>query len=379
MKSILFSDTTLRDGEQMPGVCLSVEHKVRLAALLAAARVDSIEAGFPACGPDEIAAIRRICAEVQGVVVLAFARARRADIDRAWEALRDARPHRRGVSVSIGTSPIHRGKLRMSEPEVLAAIRDAVAYARQRFELIAFSPEDAPRTEPPFLAEVYRTAIAAGARVVGFPDTLGLLTPEKVRDAIAAIVPLLGQARLVVHFHNDLGLAVANTLAAVEAGAHGVQCTVNGIGERAGNAALEEVALALALNAEQYGRHVRLDLETLTELSREVADVTGIALTPHKAVVGRNVFATSAGIHQDGLLKDEATYLPFAPALVGGPGVRLVLGKHSGRAGIAARMRAQGFEPTPRAVEDVRRRLASVGALDESEERSFFETAAAEL
>jgi 2-isopropylmalate synthase len=213
--------------------------------------------------------------------------------------------------------------------------------------MVTFSAEDASRTEPDFLCHIYGEAIAAGANVIAFPDTLGVMTPEKVRESVRMLltsVPGLGRARLAAHFHNDLGLATANTLAAIEAGAHIVQCTVNGIGERAGNAPLEEVVMALLMNSDQYRRRVLIKPEMLTGLSRMVSEKTGIPMAPNKAVVGKNVFATEAGIHQDGLLKDPDTYLPFPPEMVGQEKVRLVLGKHSGKAALQARLRELGQE-----------------------------------
>jgi 2-isopropylmalate synthase len=251
------------------------------------------------------------------------------------------------VSLFCGTSPLHRQyKLQKSRSEIVKIITDAVGYAAEKFRIVAFSPEDASRTEIDFLCECYREAIAAGATTIGFPDTVGLLTPEKARDLIKAIqdgVPNISRALLAVHFHNDLGLAVANTLACIDEGANVVQCTVNGIGERAGNAALEEVVMALTLHQDQYRRSHRIDTTRLAPLCRLVAELTGVQIPRMKPVGGANIFATEAGIHQDGLLKNPDTYLPFRPELVGGGDISLVLGRHSGRRAVAHRLQCLGI------------------------------------
>ncbi|MFW6125101.1 MAG: homocitrate synthase/isopropylmalate synthase family protein, partial [Pirellulales bacterium] len=245
-----------------------------------------------------------------------------------------------------------------------------------------FSPEDASRTELPFLAEVYREAIDAGATTIGYPDTVGVLTPEQVRYVVRYLqdhVPKFETCLFAVHFHNDLGLATANTLAAVAEGANIVQCTVGGIGERAGNASLEEVAMALALHQHQYRRPVRIDTTKLTALSRLVAERTGVRLAPHKAVVGENIFATEAGIHQDGLLRHEDTYLPFKPQQVGAEGVRLVLGRHSGRRALAARLAQMGYRLSDEQVDRVYQRIKAMGKTQWSDERATLSDAVREL
>lgn len=339
-----FSDTTLRDGEQMPGASLQPAQKLRIAEALAEVGVASIDAGFPACGRSEIEAIQLIVRSVKRPSISALCRTLKGDIDAAWEALSEARPDKRSISLFAGTSPLHREyKLRKSVPELLALVRDSVEYGRQRFPIIAFSAEDASRTEPDVLCGFYREAIDAGARVIGFPDTVGILTPDLVRRQIRAVqdgVPNLNRAMLAVHFHNDLGLATANTLAALQEGVSLVQCTVNGIGERAGNTALEEVVMALSLHGAAMGLSTTIATDKLWRLSRLTAELTGIPLPANKPVVGANVFATEAGIHQDGLLKNPDTYLPFRPERVGAPGVTLTLGKHSGRAAFAEKLAA---------------------------------------
>lgn len=339
---VLFSDTTLRDGEQMPGATLEPAEKLRIALALQAAGIHSLDAGFPASSEADFTAIRMMIGVVTGPVLTALCRTVKSDIDVADEALAGNPVHKRGVSLFCGTSPLHREhKLHRSRTEILRIIEDTVGYAAEKFRIVAFSPEDASRTEVDFLCECYRRAIDSGATTIGFPDTVGLLTPEKARDFVKAIqdnVTNLDRALLAVHFHNDLGLAVANTLACIQEGANVVQCTVNGIGERAGNASLEEVVMALTLHPDQYRRRCRVDTTQLAPLCRLVAELTGISIPRMKPVGGANIFATEAGIHQDGLLKHPDTYLPFRPEKVGAGGIQLVLGRHSGRKAVAFRL-----------------------------------------
>ncbi len=354
---VLFSDTTLRDGEQMPGATLEPDDKLQIALALEAAGVHSLDAGFPASSEADVIAIRKMIGVVKKPVLTALCRTVKSDVDAAFQALEKQPHHKRGVSLFCGTSPLHREhKLNKSKEEILEIIRNTVSYAAERFAIVAFSPEDASRTELDFLCTCYETAIDAGATTIGFPDTVGVLTPEKVQSMLQRIqadVPNLHKALLAVHFHNDYGLAVANSLAGIAAGANVVQCTVNGIGERAGNASLEEVAMALTMNAEQYGRTAKIDTTKLVPLCELVAKLTGIALSPMKPVAGSNVFATEAGIHQDGLLKNPDTYLPFRPERVGAAGVRLILGRHSGRRAVAHRLGELGLEPSEAHIEAV--------------------------
>mgnify|MGYP003633927130 FL=1 len=355
--AVLFSDTTLRDGEQMPGATLDPIEKLQIAKALEAAGVHSLDAGFPASSQADIDAIQSMVGVIKKPVLTALCRTLPGDVDAADEALAGNPPHKRGVSLFCGTSPLHRQfKLEKSKSEVLKLIVDSIQYAAEKFDIVAFSPEDASRTEVDFLCEVYREAIAAGATTIGFPDTVGILTPWKAQDLICRIqdeVPGIENVLLAVHFHNDLGLAVANTLACIDAGANVVQCTVNGIGERAGNAALEEVAMALQLHQEEYQRPHHLDVSQLAPLCKLVAELTGIALSPMKPVAGSNIFATEAGIHQDGLLKNPDTYLPYRPETVGETGIRLVLGRHSGRKAILHRLHELGKEPNEQVVQRV--------------------------
>lgn len=345
--AVLFSDTTLRDGEQMPGATLEPEDKLEIALALEKAGVHSLDAGFPASSEQDVEAIRMMIGKVKRPVLTALCRTVRADVDAADRALAGQPAHKRGVSLFVGTSPLHRQfKLQKTETEILRIIEDNVGYAASKFEIVAFSPEDASRTEVPYLCEAYRTAIAAGATTIGFPDTVGVLTPEKARDFLRRIqdgVPNIDRVLVAVHFHNDLGLAVANTLACIAEGAHVVQCTVNGIGERAGNASLEEVAMALELNFDQYGRKAKIDTKQLVPLCHLVQRLTGIKPAPNKPVCGKTIFATEAGIHQDGLLKNPDTYLPFRPERVGADKIELVLGRHSGRRAVASRLAELGL------------------------------------
>jgi 2-isopropylmalate synthase len=348
LAEVVFSDTTLRDGEQMPGASLRPDEKVLIAKALADIGVKSIDAGFPICAKSETEAIQQIVREVEGPVISALSRTLCSDIDAAYTALSEAPPNRRAVSLFVSTSPLHREfKLNKTKAELIKIITDSIEYARKFFHLVAFAPEDASNTELTFLCEVYTEAIAAGATTVGFPDTLGILTPERVREFIRHLqdnVRGINRVPLACHFHNDLGLATANTLAAVSEGVRIVQCTVNGIGERAGNTSFEEVVMALHLNREQYRRRHSIDTTKLTALSRLVEKLTGIPVSPNKSVVGSNVFATEAGIHQDGMMKHPETYVPFPPEMVGAEKIQFVLGKHSGRAAINARLKELGFE-----------------------------------
>ena len=340
--TVLFSDTTLRDGEQMPGATLEPFEKLQIARALQETGIHSLDAGFPASSEADIEAIRMMVGVITKPVLTALCRTVKSDIDAAERAL-DGNPlHKKGVSLFCGTSPLHRlHKLNRSRSEILQIITESVGYAASKFRIVAFSPEDASRTEVDYLCQCYREAIDAGATTVGFPDTVGLLTPEKARDFIRAIqdgVPNLDRALLAVHFHNDLGLAVANTLACIQEGANVVQCTVNGIGERAGNASLEEVVMALALHGDQYQRRFKMDTTKLAPLCQLVSRLTGISISRMKPIGGANIFATEAGIHQDGLLKNPDTYLPFRPEIVGGGDIQLVLGRHSGRKAVAHRL-----------------------------------------
>jgi 2-isopropylmalate synthase len=354
---LFLSDTTLRDGEQMPGIRLHPDDKVTIAKALAEAGIHSIDAGFPAAAREEIESIQRIVRAVRGPVINAHCRTLPADIDAAAEALQGAMLWRKGVTLFIGISPIHRErKHNKSKAEIIKMAVDAIRYAKKTFRIVTFGPEDASRTEPEYLYQIYEEAIAAGATTVGFADTVGLLTPEKAADRIKGIqdnVKNLNRALLGVHFHNDLGLATANALACVREGANIVQGTINGIGERAGNTALEEVVMAVHLHKDQYQREHGVNPKMLFELSELVARLTGYQPQTNKPVVGRNLFLTEAGVHQDGMLKDPVNYLPFMPEEIGAPPPRLVLGKHCGRRAVRHRLEQIGKQVTDEQVEQV--------------------------
>ncbi len=351
---VFFSDTTLRDGEQMPGATLDPDEKLQIALALEQLGVHSLDAGFPASSEADRLAIRKMVGVVKKPVLTALCRTVLSDIDAAADALDGQPAHQRGVGLFCGVSPQHRvNKLEKSKSEVLSIIERAVSYASEKFHIVAFGAEDASRCELDFLIEVYRTAIAAGATTVAFPDTVGILTPQKVQQTILDLqsaLPELSNVLLAVHFHNDLGLAVANSLAAIEVGANVVQGTINGIGERAGNAALEEVALAMALNPDQYGMPESIELHRLLETCQLVARLTGVPMARMKPVGGENIFKTEAGIHQDGILKSPETYLPFAPELIGGSGIDFVIGRHSGRKAVAYQLEKIGHRPTEEEV-----------------------------
>jgi 2-isopropylmalate synthase len=349
-------DTTLRDGEQSPGATMTSSEKLEVAKTLSRLGVDIIEAGFAAASPDDLRAVKTI-AEAVGVTgvegrpvtepptICSLARAHKSDIDKAAEAIAPAKHGR--IHTFIATSPIHREhKLRMSRAEVLAKITEMVSYARSFTEDVEFSPEDAGRTEMDFMYEALQAAIEAGATTLNIPDTVGYTIPAEFGERIAMIrehVPGIENAVISVHCHNDLGLAVANSLSAVQNGARQVEVAVNGIGERAGNASLEEVVMALYVRGDLYGIGTQIDTTQLTRASRLVSKVTGMVVQPNKAIVGANAFAHEAGIHQDGMLKHEETYEIMRPETVGAGKTQLVLGKHSGRHAFANRLNELGY------------------------------------
>jgi len=343
---VLIFDTTLRDGEQSPGVTLTIDEKVHIANQLARLGVDVIEAGFPAASPGDLEAVRRISMEVEGPIICGLARARREDIDRAWEALRyAARPR---IHTFIATSDIHlKHKLRMSRAEVLDRVRGMVAYAKGYCDDVEFSPEDASRSDPEYLYEVLEAAIQAGATTINIPDTVGYAMPEEFARLIRGIrehVPSIGRAVLSVHCHNDLGLATANSLAAVREGARQVECTINGLGERAGNASLEEVVMALHTRRDFYALSTGVNTTQIYRTSQMVSKYTGVPVQPNKAIVGANAFAHEAGIHQDGVLKERTTYEIMDPRSIGLTESKLVLGKLSGRHAFKAKLEEMGYE-----------------------------------
>jgi 2-isopropylmalate synthase len=345
-RRVAILDTTLRDGEQSAGVCFSAHDKTEIASRLDALGVDVIEAGFPVNSPEEAAAVAAVALEVRSARVCALARAVPRDVAAAGEALRQARAPRIHVFVNASDMQLAH-QLGKSREQVVAMAAAMVRSARELTDDVEFSPMDATRAAPEFLAELARAVLAAGASTLNLPDTVGCATPDQV-DAmfrgVRARVPELEHATLSFHGQDDLGLATANSLAAIAAGAGQLECTVNGIGERAGNTALEEVAAALHVHGARLGVHTGLQLATLHALSCDVAARSGIAVPPNKAVVGRNAFRHASGIHQDGVLKHRETYEVLDPAWIGHPvGSEIVLGKLSGRAGFAARLAELGF------------------------------------
>ena len=337
-------DTTLRDGEQSPGVALNVDDKLSIAHQLARCGVDIIEAGFPFSSPGDFAAVRAIAEQVDGPVIAGLSRCFEEDVRACADALSPARDAR--IHVFIGTSPIHRdSQLRMSQQEVYERAVSMTALARTFRGDVEFSPMDASRTEPEYLAKIVEGCIDAGATTINLPDTVGYATPDEWRRLLAwmyAQVPKLRDVVLSVHCHNDLGLATANSLVSISAGARQIETCVNGIGERAGNAALEEVAMATRMHPELYGAATGLDHTQLHRTSRLVSQLTGMLVQPNKAVVGANAFAHHSGIHQDGMLKDRRTFEIMEPQEVGA-GSSLVLGKLSGRHALRERLESMGF------------------------------------
>ncbi|MFA7440174.1 MAG: 2-isopropylmalate synthase [Sphingomonadaceae bacterium] len=342
---ILIFDTTLRDGEQSPGCSMNLEEKLRVAAQLEALGVDIIEAGFAIASDGDFEAVEAVAKQAEKAVITSLARAARADIERAAAALKPARNPR--IHTFIATSPLHmRVKLNKSPEEVLESIRDSVTLAVNLVGDVEWSAEDATRTDPDFLARAVETAIRAGARTINLPDTVGYATPETYgamfRDIIGR-VPDADKAVFSTHCHNDLGLAVANTLAAVMSGARQVEATVNGIGERAGNAAVEEIAMAVKVRNDVLPYRTGIVSTEITRSSRLVSAITGMHVQPNKAIVGANAFAHESGIHQDGMLKDSSTYEIMTPESVGQSHSALVLGKHSGRAAFKDKLAQLGY------------------------------------
>ena len=342
-------DTTLRDGEQSPGASLTSAEKLEIARQLATLGVDAIEAGFPAASPDDLLAVKRIAEEVgstEGPIIAGLARASRGDIDKAWEAVRPAAKPR--IHTFLATSDLHmERKLEMTREQVVTRVRDMVGYARELCDDVEFSPEDGSRSDREFLVEVLGVAIAAGATTINVPDTVGYATPEEYGDLFRYLIASTAGGHDViwsVHCHDDLGLANANAIAGLVAGARQAEVTINGIGERAGNTGLEELVMALHTRRPRYGLATRIDTTQLARTSRMVTNYTGIAVPPNKAIVGANAFAHEAGIHQDGVLKDQRTYEIMTPETVGLSHSTLVLGKHSGKHAFRIRMQELGFD-----------------------------------
>lgn len=363
-------DTTLRDGEQAPGAGLTVAEKLEVARQLVRLNVDVIEAGFPAASPGDFEAVQRIAKETKGVAVAGLARCRDGDPQRGVEALLPAeRPH---LHLFIASSDIHlKHKLKMTREEALAAAVHWVAYARKalgRDAEIEFSAEDASRTETDFLLRLYEAVVDAGATTVNIPDTVGYAIPSEFGDLTSRVVERVGSGAVVsIHCHNDLGLATANTIAAVQAGARQVEVTINGLGERAGNASLEEVVMALRTRATLFElEQSRVQTEQITAASRLVSNLTGFVVQPNKAIVGRNAFAHESGIHQDGVLKNPLTYEIMTPQSVGLSGSRISVGKLSGRRGVQGKLKELGYDLEGDALDAVYK--AAVALADEKKE-----------
>jgi len=348
MDTVHIFDTTLRDGEQSPGFSMNREEKLRLARQLEQLGVDVIEAGFPIASPGDLQGVRAVASEIKACRVAALARAKQEDVDAALLALEPAAKPR--LHIFLATSDLHlKHKLRITRQEALDQITQMVRFGCAHCEEVEFSAEDASRSDMEYLCEVIEAAAQAGAKILNLPDTVGYTTPEEYAEMfhqVRAKLAAYPNAILSAHCHNDLGLAVANSLAAVAAGARQVECTINGIGERAGNASLEEFAVAIHVRQSRYEASTNIRLEKIYATSRLLTAITGVPVPPNKAVVGANAFAHEAGIHQDGILKNPLTYEIIVPEKVGVPARRLVLGKHSGRNALRARLNELGYQTT---------------------------------
>jgi len=344
-KRIFIFDTTLRDGEQSPGFSMNLDEKLRFARQLEKLGVDIIEAGFPVASEGDFASVQQIAREVRGSQIAALARADLADIDRAWEAIKDAANPR--IHTFISTSDIHlKYQLKKTRTQVLKEARATVEHACTYTKNVEFSPMDATRTDKSYLCEIVETVIAAGANTVNVPDTVGYSMPDEFGELIAYLfenVKNVSDAVISVHCHNDLGVAVANSLSALKHGARQVECTINGIGERAGNASLEEMVMSLETRKDIFGFHTNIKKKHLYHSSRLLTDITGIPVQPNKAIVGANAFAHASGIHQDGLIKEKMTYEIMTPQSVGVSETHIVLGKHSGRHAIKKHLEKMGY------------------------------------
>lgn len=351
---VLIFDTTLRDGEQSPGATMNADEKLRVARQLERLGVDIIEAGFPVASEGDFLSVQQIAREVREPEIAALARASIADIDRAWEAIKEAAHPR--IHTFISTSDIHlKYQLNKTRAQVLKEACAAVAHACSYTPNVEFSPMDATRTDWDYLCDIVEAVIAKGATTVNIPDTVGYSMPDEFGNLIAYLfkkVKNIHKAVISVHCHNDLGLAVANSLAAVKNGAMQVECTINGIGERAGNAAMEEVVMALATRKDIFGFSTGIKTEHIYQTSRLLTHITGIPVQPNKAIVGANAFSHESGIHQDGLIKDKITYEIMTPQSVGISGTHLVLGKHSGRHAVSEHLKKMGYKLT---VDDVKK------------------------
>ena len=352
-------DTTLRDGEQSPGCSMNQQEKLRLAHQLDRLGVDVIEAGFPIASDGDFESVKAIASAVRRPIIAGLARACRPDIERAWEALRVAERPR--IHVFLATSDIHlKYKLRITRDQCVEQAREAIRFAKSLCNDVEFSPEDATRTDPEFLCRVLEAVVEAGATTLNIPDTVGFTVPTEFAELITTIrqrVKGIENVTISAHCHNDLGMAVANALAAVSAGARQVECTINGIGERAGNSALEEIVMALRVRPDKYPYETGVVGDQIFAASQMLSEITGVPVQPNKAIIGRNAFAHEAGIHQDGMLKNPLTYEIMTPQSVGVPDSKLVLGKHSGRHALSIRCEQLGYQFDRRGLDDIYRRF----------------------
>ncbi|CAI2718655.1 2-isopropylmalate synthase [Nitrospina watsonii] len=369
---IIIFDTTLRDGEQCPGASMNHKEKLEIARQLSLLKVDVIEAGFPVASPGDFESVKQIAGEIRGSSVAGLARALNKDVEACARALEKAESPR--IHIFLSTSKLHRDhKLNMDKSQIIQMATDAIQFGRKFCDDIEFSPEDASRTEPDFLAEVVEAVIAAGAKTVNIPDTVGYSVPEQFGGLIRSLkenVPNIDDAVISVHCHNDLGMAVANSLAAVKAGARQVECTVNGIGERAGNAAMEEIVMALKTRKDFFEYDTRIDTKHIMACSRLVSSLTGFFVQRNKAIVGKNAFAHESGVHQDGYLKKKDTYEIMDPRDIGLDSAELVLGKHSGRNALNKKIESMGFNLT---VEEMDRVFAEFKILADEKKDVFDE------
>ena len=345
MDRVIIFDTTLRDGEQSAGAALNIDEKLEIARQLERLNVDVIEAGFPISSPGDLEAVRRIAKEVRGPTICALAHANKDAVDSAWQAVKEAQHPR--IHVFLSSSEIHMAhQLKKSKEQILEAARNMVARAKGYLEDVEFSPMDATRTDPAFLYQIIEATIAAGATTVNIPDTVGYTIPREFCALIEGIyknVPNISKAVISVHCHNDLGLAVANSLAVLDCGVRQIECTINGIGERAGNASMEEIVMALRTRKDLFKYTTNIDTIQIHKTSRLVSDLTGMSVQPNKAIVGANAFRHESGIHQDGMLKERATYEIMDPRDIGLTGTTLTLGKLSGRHAFKARLEELGY------------------------------------
>jgi len=362
MDTVRIFDTTLRDGEQSPGFSMNTSEKLKMARQLAALNVDVIEAGFPIASRGDLEAVQSVAKEIREVPIAALARAKKEDVSAALEALKPAAAPR--LHVFLATSDLHlRVKLNMTREQALEAIAAMIRYGRQHVDVVEFSAEDAGRTDIDFLCQVCRVAVDAGATVLNLPDTVGYAVPEEYGAMFTKVRESLGDPEgitLSAHCHDDLGLAVANSLAAIRAGVRQIECTINGIGERAGNASLEEVVVALAVRKDNFGVTTGIRLDQLFPASRLLTEITGAQVAPNKAVVGANAFAHEAGIHQDGIIKNPLTYEILSPQTVGVPNRSLVVGKHSGRHALRMTLKDLGYEASDAELAEIYRRVTTL-------------------